>query len=59
MAMSGLLRMFERGREPAHLDLRHNGEVYRFAVNRSTRSRRFTLRGRAANSRYGPRRLSA
>ncbi len=49
MAKSGLLRLFERGPEPTHLDLRHNGEVYRIAVNRSTRSRRFTLRVRAAS----------
>jgi predicted metal-dependent hydrolase len=49
MAMNGLLRLFERGPEPAHLDLKHNGEVYRIAINRSTRSRRFTLRVRAAS----------
>ncbi len=49
MAMSGLLRLFERGREAAHLDLKHDGEVYRVAINRSTRSRRFTLRVRTAS----------
>ena len=49
MAMSGLLRLFEHGREAAHLDLKHNGEVYRVAINRSTRSRRFTLRVRTAS----------
>ncbi len=49
MAKNGLLRLFERGPEPAHLDLKHNGEVYRIAINRSTRSRRFTLRVRAAS----------
>ncbi len=49
MAIGGLLRLFERGPEPAHLDVAHNGEVYRIAINRSTRSRRFTLRVRAAS----------
>ncbi len=49
MAMSGLLRLFERGPEPAHLDVAHDGEVYRVAINRSPRSRRFTLRVRAAS----------
>jgi hypothetical protein len=49
MAMGGLLRLFERGPEPAHLDVAHNGEIYRIAINRSTRSRRFTLRVRAAS----------
>jgi predicted metal-dependent hydrolase len=49
MAMGGLLRLFERERETAHLDLRHNGEVFRIAINRSTRSRRFTLRVRTAS----------
>jgi predicted metal-dependent hydrolase len=49
MAMDGLLRLFDRGADPAHLDVAHNGEVYRVAVNRSPRSRRFTLRVRAAS----------
>ena len=49
MAMGGLLRLFERGPEPAHLDVAHDGETYRIAINRSTRSRRFTLRVRAAS----------
>ncbi len=49
MAMGGLLRLFERGPEPAHLDVAHNGEVYRIAINRSSRSRRFTLRVRTAS----------
>ncbi len=49
MAMSGLLRLFDRGAEAAHLDVAHDGEVYRIAINRSTRSRRFTLRVRAAS----------
>ncbi len=47
--MGGLLRLFERSPEPAHLDVAHNGEIYRIAINRSTRSRRFTLRVRAAS----------
>ena len=47
--MGGLLRLFERGPEAAHLDVAHDGEVYRIAINRSTRSRRFTLRVRAAS----------
>ena len=47
--MGGLLRLFERGPEAAHLDFAHDGEVYRIAINRSTRSRRFTLRVRAAS----------
>jgi predicted metal-dependent hydrolase len=49
MAMSGLLRLLDRGPEPAHLDVAHNGEIYRIAINRSTRSRRFTLRVRSAS----------
>ena len=49
MAIGGLLRLFERGPEPAHLDVAHDGEVFRIAINRSTRSRRFTLRIRAAS----------
>ena len=49
MAMGGLLRLFDRGPEPASLDVAHNGEIYRVAINRSTRSRRFTLRVRTAN----------
>jgi predicted metal-dependent hydrolase len=49
MAMGGLLRLFERGPDPAHLDVAHNGEVYRIAINRSARSRRFTLRVRTAS----------
>jgi len=49
MAMDGLLRLFERAPEPGHFDVAHNGEVYRVAINRSTRSRRFTLRVRAAS----------
>jgi predicted metal-dependent hydrolase len=49
MAISGLLRLFERGPAPAHLDVAHDGEIYRVAINRSTRSRRFTLRVRAAS----------
>ncbi len=49
MAIGGLLRLFERGPEPGHLDVAHNGETYRIAIARSTRSRRFTLRVRAAS----------
>jgi predicted metal-dependent hydrolase len=49
MAGGGLLRLFDRGPEPAHLEVAHNGEVYRIAINRSTRSRRFTLRVRSAS----------
>jgi predicted metal-dependent hydrolase len=43
-----MLRLFERAPEPAHLDVAHSGEVYRVALKRSTRSRRFTLRIRTA-----------
>jgi predicted metal-dependent hydrolase len=44
-----MLRLFERPQpEPAHLDVTHNGEVYRIALKRSARSRRFTLRVRTA-----------
>ena len=46
--MGGLLRLFDRSPDPAHLDVAHNGEVYRVALNRSARSRRFTLRVRSA-----------
>jgi len=46
--MGSLLRLFDRPPEPAHFDVAHNGEVYRVALNRSPRSRRFTLRVRAA-----------
>ena len=46
--MGSLLRLFERPPEPAHLDVAHNGETYRVALNRSPRSRQFTLRVRAA-----------
>ena len=46
--MPSLLRLFDRPPEPAHLDVAHDGEVYRIALNRSPRSRRFTLRVRAA-----------
>jgi len=49
MAKAGLLRLFDRGPEPAHLDVAHDGEVYRIAINRSPRSRRFTLRVRTAS----------
>ena len=49
MAIGGLLRLFDRGPEPAHLDVAHGGEVYRIAIARSTRSRRFTLRVRTAS----------
>jgi hypothetical protein len=49
MAIGGLLRLFERSPEPAHLDVAHNGEIYRIAINRSARSRRFTLRVRTAS----------
>lgn len=45
----GMLRLFDRAPEPAHLDVAHNGEVYRVALSRSARSRRFTLRIRAAS----------
>ncbi len=48
MAMARLLRLFERPPEPAHLDVAHDGEVYRVALSRSPRSRRFTLRIRTA-----------
>lgn len=43
-----MLRLFERPPEPSHFDVPHEGEVYRVALNRSPRSRRFTLRVRAA-----------
>jgi predicted metal-dependent hydrolase len=43
-----MLRLFERAPEPAHLDVAHSGEIYRVALKRSTRSRRFTLRVRTA-----------
>jgi predicted metal-dependent hydrolase len=46
--MASLLRLFDRSPEPAHLEVAHGGEVYRIALNRSPRSRRFTLRVRAA-----------
>jgi len=46
--MARLLRLFDRPPEPAHLDVAHDGEVFRIALNRSPRSRRFTLRVRAA-----------
>jgi predicted metal-dependent hydrolase len=46
--MGGMLRLFDRPEGPAHLDVVHDGEVYRVALNRSPRSRRFTLRIRAA-----------
>ncbi len=49
MAKGGMLRLFDRAPEPAHLDVAHNGEVYRVALSRSARSRRFTLRIRAAS----------
>jgi predicted metal-dependent hydrolase len=49
MAVDGLLRLFDRGPDPAHLDVAHGGDIYRIAINRSTRSRRFTLRVRSAN----------
>ena len=49
MAVGGLLRLFDRSPEPAHLDVAHDGEIYRIAINRSTRSRRFTLRVRSAS----------
>ncbi|RBP15476.1 hypothetical protein DFR50_10832 [Roseiarcus fermentans] len=49
MAMGGVLRLFDRGPEPAHLDLAHDGEIYRIEINRSARSRRFTLRVRSAS----------
>jgi len=48
MKTPGMLRLFERQPEPAHLDITHNGEVYRVALKRSPRSRRFTLRVRTA-----------
>ncbi len=48
MKTLGMLRLFERQPEPAHLDITHNGEVYRVALKRSPRSRRFTLRVRTA-----------
>ena len=48
MTMASLLRLFDRPPEPAHLDVAHDGETYRIALNRSPRSRRFTLRVRAA-----------
>lgn len=44
-----MLRLFERPQpEPAHLDIAHDGEVYRVALKRSPRSQRFTLRVRTA-----------
>ena len=46
--MASLLRLFDRPPEPAHFDVAHDGEVYRIALNRSSRSRRFTLRVRTA-----------
>ena len=49
MTFSGMLRLFERAPEPAHLDVAHSGEVYRIAIRRSAQSRRFTLRVRAAS----------
>src|SRR5579871_3050531 len=49
MTLSSVLRLFDRGPEPAHIDVAHSGEVYRIAVRRSTQSRRFTLRIRAAS----------
>src|SRR5208283_3588387 len=49
MTMGSLLRLFERAPEPAHLDVAHDGEVYRVALKRSPQSRRFTLRVRAAS----------
>jgi len=48
MTTSGILRLFERALEPAHLDVAHGGEVYRVALRRSPQSRRFTLRVRTA-----------
>jgi predicted metal-dependent hydrolase len=49
MTIGGMLRLFDRaGPEPAHLDIAHDGRVFRIALRRSPRSRRFTLRVRAA-----------
>jgi predicted metal-dependent hydrolase len=48
MSMASLLRLFDRPPDPAHLDIAHRGEIYRVALNRSPRSRRFTLRVRSA-----------
>jgi predicted metal-dependent hydrolase len=45
-----MLRLFERRpAEPEHLDIAHNGEVYRVALRRSAQSSRFTLRVRTAS----------
>jgi len=49
MRANRMLRLFERAPEPAHLHIAHGGEVYRIALKRSSRSRRFTLRIRAAS----------
>src|SRR5271167_2911995 len=49
MTRGGMLRLFERAPEPAHLDVAHDGEIYRVALKRSPQSRRFTLRVRAAS----------
>ncbi len=46
--MASLLRLFDRPPEPAHLDVAHDGRLYRVELNRSVRSRRFTLRVRSA-----------
>ena len=46
--MARMLRLFERPPEPSHFDVSHAGAVYRVALSRSPRSRRFTLRVRAA-----------
>jgi predicted metal-dependent hydrolase len=49
MRKPGMLRLFERPLpEPPHIDIAHDGEVYRVALKRSTRSHRFTLRVRTA-----------
>ena len=49
MKAPGMLRLFERPQpEPAHIEISHDGEVYRVALKRSPRSHRFTLRIRTA-----------
>lgn len=46
--MTSLPRLFDRPPAPTHIDVAHDGKVHRIALNRSPRSRRFTLRVRAA-----------
>ena len=55
-----MLRLFERPQpEPAHLEIAHDGEVYRVALKRSPRSHRFTLRDQDRDPRRAAHRAGA